>query len=114
MAPLAFLVAAWFARTYLQAAAQEKRKVSWAKAFPWFLFGYFVMAGLNTAGYFSAKGVAGLTWLGRFLIVVSMAGIGLNTAFGAFKKVGFKPLVVGLLGALVVAACSILMIAALL
>ena len=39
-----------------------------------------------------------------------MAGIGLNTAFGAFKKVGLKPLAVGFLGALVVAACSILMI----
>jgi uncharacterized integral membrane protein (TIGR00698 family) len=110
MAPLAFLIAAWFTRTYLQAAAREKRKVNWSKAFPWFLFGYFVMAGLNTAGYFSAKGVAGLTWLGRFLIVISMAGIGLNAAFGAFKSVGLKPLIVGLLGALVVAACSILMI----
>ena len=110
MAPLAFLIAAWFTRTYLQAAAQEKRKVNWSKAFPWFLFGYFVMAGLNTAGYFSAKGVGGLTWLGRFLIVISMAGIGLNTAFSAFKKVGLKPLVVGLLGALAVAACSVLMI----
>ena len=114
MAPLALLIAAWFTRTYFQAAAREKKKVNWAKAFPWFLFGYFVMAGLNTAGYFSAKGVGGLTWLGRFLIVVSMAGIGLNTAFGAFRKVGLKPLVVGFLGALVVAACSIGMISLLL
>ena len=110
MAPLAFLIAAWFTRTYLRAAAQEKQKVSWSKAFPWFLFGYFIMAGFNTAGYFSAKGVGGLTWLGRFLIVVSMAGIGLNTAFSAFKNVGLKPLAVGLLGALAVAACSVLMI----
>jgi len=110
MAPLAFLIAAWFAKTYFQAAAQEKRKINWSKAFPWFLFGYFVMAGLNTAGYFSAKGVGSLTWLGRFLIVVAMAGIGLNTAFSAFKNVGLKPLAVGLLGALAVAACSILMI----
>lgn len=110
MAPLAFLIAAWFTRTYLRTAAQEKRKVNWTKAFPWFLFGYFVMAGLNTAGYFSAKGVGGLTWLGRFLVVVSMAGIGLNTALSAFKSVGLKPLVVGLLGALAVAACSLLMI----
>jgi uncharacterized membrane protein YadS len=110
MAPLAFLIAAWFTRANIQEAAQEKTKVNWRKAFPWFLFGYFIMAGLNTAGYFSDKGVGGLTWLGRFLIVVSMAGIGLNTVFSAFKKVGFKPLVVGLLGALVVAACSIAMI----
>jgi len=110
MAPLAFLIAAWFTRTYLRAAILEKRKVNWTKAFPWFLFGYFVMAGLNTAGYFSAKGVGGLTWLGRFLVVASMAGIGLNTAFSAFKSVGLKPLVVGFLGALAVAACSVLMI----
>ena len=110
MAPLAFLIAAWFTRTHLLAAAKEKKRINWAKAFPWFLFGYFVLAGLNTAGYFTAKGVAGLTWLGRLLIVVSMAGIGLNTAFGAFKTVGLKPLVIGFLGALVVAATSILMI----
>jgi uncharacterized integral membrane protein (TIGR00698 family) len=110
LAPLAFLIAAWFARTHLLTAAKEKRRVNWARAFPWFLFGYFILAGLNTAGYFTAKGVAGLTWLGRFLIVVSMAGIGLNTAFSAFKSVGFKPLVIGFLGALVVAAASILMI----
>ena len=114
MAPLAFVIAARFTKTYLHAASEKKEKVPWAKAFPWFLFGYFVMAGLNTAGYFSAKGVGGLTWMGRFLIVISMAGIGLNTSFGAFRKVGLKPLAVGLLGALVVAACSILMISLLL
>ena len=114
MAPLAFLIAAGFARTYFKADGLKKGKVHWAKAFPWFLFGYFVMAGLNTAGYFSAKAVGSLTWMGRFLIVVSMAGIGLNTAFSAFREVGLKPLVVGFLGALAVAACSILMIGLLL
>jgi uncharacterized integral membrane protein (TIGR00698 family) len=114
MAPLAFLIAAWFTRTHLQAAAREKKRVNWVKAFPWFLFGYFVMAGLNTAGYFSAKGIAGLSWLGRSLIIIAMAGIGLGTVFSAFRKVGLKPLVVGLLGAMVVAACSILMISLLL
>jgi uncharacterized integral membrane protein (TIGR00698 family) len=110
MAPLAFLIAAWFTRTTLEEAKKEKKTVNWAKAFPWFLFGYFIMAGLNTAGYFSKAGVEGLTWLGRFLIIISMAGIGLNTVFRAFKSVGLKPLVVGLLGALVVAVCSIAMI----
>jgi uncharacterized integral membrane protein (TIGR00698 family) len=110
MAPVAFLIAAWFTKAYHAAAVRESGKVKWTRAFPWFLFGYFILAGLNTAGYFTAKGMGGLTWLGRFLIVVSMAGIGLNTAFSAFKTVGLKPLAVGLLGALVVAACSILMI----
>jgi uncharacterized integral membrane protein (TIGR00698 family) len=114
MAPLAFLIAAWFTKKSVETAAQEKKRVNWAKAFPWFLFGYFAMAGLNTAGYFSAKGVNGLTWLGRFLITISMAGIGLNTVFSHFKKVGPRPLLVGLAGAAVVAACSIALISALL
>jgi uncharacterized integral membrane protein (TIGR00698 family) len=114
MAPLAFLIAAWFTRRYFEAAHKEKRPVNWTKAFPWFLFGYFVMAALNTAGYFSPVGVKGLTWLGRFLIVISMGGIGLNTVFSSFKNVGLKPLLVGLVGALVVAGCSIAMIIALL
>jgi uncharacterized membrane protein YadS len=114
MAPLAFFIAAWFTRTDLRVAAQEERKVNWTKAFPWFLFGYFIMAGLNTAGYFSARGISGLTRLGRFLIVISMAGIGLNTLIDAFKKTGLKPLLVGLLGALVVAGVSIALISAML
>jgi uncharacterized integral membrane protein (TIGR00698 family) len=114
MAPLALLIAAWFTRRHFEAAHKEKRPLNWKKAFPWFLFGYFVMAGLNTAGYFSPASVKGLTWLGRFLIVISMAGIGLSTVFSSFKNVGLKPLAVGLLGALVVAGCSIAMITALL
>lgn len=114
MAPLALLIAARFARTCLRAASRTEEKVRWTRAFPWFLFGYFVMAGLNTAGLFPPSWAARLTWLGRSLIVVSMAGIGLNTAFGAFRTVGFKPLAVGLLGAVAVAACSALMIGLLL
>jgi len=114
MAPLAFFIAAWFTKTSIDSAKKDHQRVNVAKAFPWFLFGYFIMAGLNTAGYFTKAGLDGLTWLGRFLITVSMAGIGLNTVFAAFKKVGLKPLVVGLLGALVVAGVSVTMIALLL
>jgi uncharacterized integral membrane protein (TIGR00698 family) len=112
MAPLALGLAAWYARTATgREAKKETRAINYAKAFPWFLFGYFLMAGMNTAGYFSKTGIDALTWLGRFLITISMAGIGLNTEFGAFKKVGLKPLIVGLLGALIVAGVSISMIA---
>jgi len=69
------------------------------------------MAGLNTSGFFTQAGVDRMTWLGRFLITISMAGIGLNTDIRAFRDVGWKPLLVGLLGALVVAGVSMAMIA---
>ena len=40
-----------------------------------------------------------------------MAGIGLNTLVKGFRSVGIKPLLVGLLGAVVVAGVSAAMIA---
>ncbi|MDH5384966.1 MAG: putative sulfate exporter family transporter [Candidatus Aminicenantes bacterium] len=110
MAPLAFLIAVWYANSVLRSRRKEGTSVNVAKAFPWFLFGYFLMAGLNTQGYFSPEGVKAFNTVGRFLILLGLAGIGLNTAFSSFKKVGLKPLVVGFIGALVVAGCSILMI----
>lgn len=111
MAPLAFGIAMWTTRTSAAGAGRKWRWGNAAKAFPWFLIGYFLLAGLNTAGTFTAAQVDGLTRLGRFLITVSMAGIGLNTVFRSFKNIGWKPLIVGLLGAITVAAVSISMIA---
>ena len=110
MVPVAFFIAVWHTKTRLATHIKEGARINVAKAFPWFLFGYFVLAGLNTAGYFSPEGIKAFSTGGKFLILLGLAGIGLNTNFKAFQKVGFKPLLVGLLGALVVAGCSILMI----
>lgn len=110
MAPLAFMVGISFARS-ARKKGDSLQKISIARAFPWFLFGYFIMAGINTAGYFPKEVVYYLTEFGKFLILLGMAGVGLSTRFSAFKSVGLKPLFVGLLGSLVVAGVSILMIA---
>jgi uncharacterized membrane protein YadS len=110
MVPLAFLIAVWYTRNVLTNRKSHDRHINIAKAFPWFLFGYFIMAGLNTLGYFTPEGVKAFNSAGRFLILVGLAGIGLNTVFSSFKTVGVKPLIVGLIGALVVAGCSILLI----
>jgi uncharacterized membrane protein YadS len=110
MVPIAFLIAGWYKRTILINKKGEGTHVNVAKAFPWFLFGYFLMAGLNTQGYFSEAGVDALSAAGKFLILLGLAGIGLNTVFISFKKVGFKPLIVGLIGSIVIAGCSIMMI----
>lgn len=124
IAPLAFIIALWYschvARKSAEAAheagvseMQESKKpmqVNWVKAFPWFLFGYFVMVALRTYGFFSDFGVSVFNQTGRFLILVGMAGIGLNTRFSAFKGIGIKPLVVGFIGALIVAGASLAMI----
>jgi uncharacterized integral membrane protein (TIGR00698 family) len=117
LAPLAMLIALWYGRKQVAESAGGEASLSWdqaARAFPWFLFGYFVMAGLNTSGYFTPEGVKGFKTAGKFLILLGMAGIGLNTRLGAFKTVGYKPLFVGLIGSAVVAGSSALLIMALL
>ena len=49
------------------------------KAFPWFLFGFFVLAGLNSAELIDGA-IAGLMGrIGKLLMLVGMAGVGLNT-----------------------------------
>jgi len=110
MVPVAFLIAVWYTNTILKGHKKEGARVNVAKAFPWFLFGYFILAGMNTQGYFSPEGVHAFNSAGRFLILLGLAGIGLNTAFSSFKKVGLKPLLIGFIGALFVAGCSIVMI----
>ncbi len=110
MVPVAFLIAVWYTKKILTEKKEKGASLHVAKAFPWFLFGYFIMAGLNTQGYFSEAGVNAFNTTGKFLILLGLAGIGLNTVFSTFKKVGFKPLIVGLIGSIVVAGCSIVMI----
>lgn len=114
MVPIAFLVALWYTKTSWASQKTTGARLDVAKAFPWFLFGYFIMAGMNTMGYFSVQGVRALGQTGKFLILLGLAGIGLNTVFKAFKSIGLKPLIVGFLGALAVAGCSIIMIGLLL
>ncbi len=110
MVPVAFLIAVWYTNTILKGHKKGGARVNITKAFPWFLFGYFLLAGLNTQGYFSPEGVSAFNTAGKFLILLGLAGIGLNTVFSSFRKVGLKPLLIGFMGALFVASCSILMI----
>jgi uncharacterized integral membrane protein (TIGR00698 family) len=114
MVPVAFLIALWYTSTVIKVRKDEEARVNVAKAFPWFLFGYFILAGLNTQGYFSSEGIRAFSAAGKFLILLGLAGIGMNTVFSSFKKVGLKPLLVGFIGAMVVAGLSILMISLLL
>ncbi|MCB0358000.1 MAG: putative sulfate exporter family transporter [Bdellovibrionales bacterium] len=110
LAPAAFMVALWFAGVSDPATGEAPslrgRFSQIAKGFPWFLFGFFVMAGLGSAGYFTPKGASGFSDAGKFLILLGMAGIGLNTQFAALRSIGFRPFIVGVVGTLVVAAVS--------
>lgn len=105
MAPIAMVIAIWWQKTgsNMRDAVQKKNL---ARAFPWFLFGYILVAILATYAVIGKELSSTLQEIAKFLVVIAMAGIGLNTDLKAFKSVGIKPLLVGLIGALVVAAIS--------
>jgi uncharacterized integral membrane protein (TIGR00698 family) len=102
--PVAVAVSVWYRR---RRRGEAGGRVEAARAFPWFLLGYFLMAVLGLTGFFTASGVANFKVAGKFLIVVAMAGIGLRTDLRGLRKLGFRPLLAGFFASLVVAIVSL-------
>lgn len=110
MIPLAFAISILYARSQARSGEAHERHVDIGKAFPWYLFGFFVMAILGTKGFLTPTGLAYFSAWGKFLILMGMAGIGLSTRLASFRGIGIRPFVVGLIGSVVVAGVSILLI----
>lgn len=77
------------------------------KIFPWFILWFLVASLLNTMGIFQGQTVVVLNALGRFMIVMALAAIGLSADFKKMLKTGIKPLLLGLIVWFVVAMVSI-------
>jgi uncharacterized integral membrane protein (TIGR00698 family) len=108
MAPLALLIALWFTSKLIREEAGPR--VNFARAFPWFLFAYFITSWVGTQGYVATEWIKYAETAGRFFILLGMAGVGLNTDLGSLRRVGLRPFFIGLMGALIVAAVSIVLI----
>ena len=65
------------------------------KTFPMFILWFVVMAGLNTMGIFSAKGVSLLGKLGKYLFAAALAGVGFKIKFKDVFSKGLKPIALG-------------------
>jgi uncharacterized membrane protein YadS len=64
------------------------------------------MAVLNTLGVFPAAIRHGIQVVSQFLIVASLAGVGLETNVAALNKIGLRPFYAGLCAALFMAVVS--------
>jgi len=96
-----------------EATQQHLEKKAILKAFPWFLFGYLGMAFFAASGFFTPEGTAFFGKVGKFLILMGMVGIGFGTDFIHIKKLGFKPLVIGIMGTVIVCLTSFITISVL-
>lgn len=65
------------------------------KTFPMFILWFVVMAGLNTFGVFTEKGISLLTTASKFLFASALAGVGFKIKFKDVFSKGLKPIALG-------------------
>ena len=80
------------------------------KVFPWFVLGFLLMSVWTTWGGLPESWAAGCKFMGKFLIVVALSGIGLNTDLRKILATGVRPMILGACLWFVVAALALVMI----
>ncbi len=86
----------------------EKENFSIAKVFPWFILLFVLAAVANTFLGIPEHVSKNIANFGKFLIVMSMAAIGLNTSIKILLSNGIKPIILGLSCWISVAVVAIL------
>lgn len=86
----------------------SKVNYSFKKIFPWFIVWFLVASLLNTLGVFKGDSITYINTLGKFMIVMALSAIGLNTDFKQMIKNGIKPILLGLIVWISVAVVSII------
>ncbi|HEY0935200.1 MAG TPA: putative sulfate exporter family transporter, partial [Trebonia sp.] len=74
---------------------------------PWFLIGFVAVAAVNSAGLIPAGAHHPLQHVSVFLVAVALSAIGLTTNVAALRKAGPRPLLLGALLWVTVAAASL-------
>jgi uncharacterized integral membrane protein (TIGR00698 family) len=121
LAPVVFIVGWLHARGEAKIHGDKARtKVNYFRLFPMFVFGFLAFALLRSlhllpelhfaaSNFISEKNrivdlPALCDKLSKYCIVISMAGVGLETRFSAMKQTGLKPFMASLVAALVITA----------
>jgi uncharacterized integral membrane protein (TIGR00698 family) len=86
----------------------SKLNYSFKKIFPWFIIWFLAASLLNTIGVFTGNSVHYINIIGKFMIVMALTAIGLNSDFKKLLKTGVKPMLLGVIVWFVVAVVSIL------
>jgi uncharacterized integral membrane protein (TIGR00698 family) len=77
------------------------------KLVPWFLIGFVLVAAVNSGGIIPAGAHSPLEHASVFLVAVALSAIGLSTNVAALRKAGARPLVLGAVLWITVAAASL-------
>ena len=109
--PITLVLAVYTTRKMSKNAAAgelEDNNFSIVKVFPWFVLGFLFTAILNTFLPIPAEVSETLVQIGKFMIVMAMTAIGLNTNLKKLLTNGLKPICLGLCCWFAVAVISLI------
>lgn len=89
--PVTLALAVWTSRK-----TSKKGDYQIMKIFPWFVLGFLAASVMNTFVPLPVGAYAFLAQTGRFVIVMAMAAIGLNTNLVKLVRSGVRPILLGL------------------
>ncbi len=108
--PIALIFSIIVAHRAKRRQDEEDAPFCFSKVFPWFVLGFLLMSVWTTWGGLPADIAVFCKEAGKFLIVVALSGIGLNTDLRKILATGIKPIALGALLWFVVASLALLMI----
>ena len=88
-----------------RAARMSQQRI--VKLVPWFLIGFVIAAAVNSSGVIPAGAHVPLQHVSVFLVAVALSAIGLSTDVAALRRAGHRPLLLGALLWITVAAASL-------
>lgn len=91
--PITFGLSIYMAKTQ---TANADYNFKLTKAIPYFITGFMITTLINSLGFLPANITHFLAQSGKFLIIVAMVGIGLNTDLAKLLRNGMKPIIMGL------------------
>jgi len=129
MAPLIILVGLFYTHALnrpMSDSASQASRFDWKKLIPGFVLGFLAMALVRTLGVAmgilpqsvsnpgklqsAAAFLKTVDEISKFLILMALTGVGLNTNLASLRRLGLKPLLVGTSVALLLAILSLVLI----
>lgn len=95
----------WMARKNKQSGEKFDMKTL---PIPWFIFGFLGTSAIYSTGLVSESIASMFVSLAYILMAMSMAGLGLNVKFDAFRRAGIKPFIAGFGGTVILVLAAYL------
>ncbi len=105
LAPVALGIAMYWNKSRVESTSATA-SADVVRAFPWFLFAYFIVAAVCGLATVPDSVLHWLGKSGKFFVLMGLFGVGLNSKISSIRSLGPKPLIVGLLASLLVALLS--------